>query len=215
MSSSKKGPKQAAITVASLVILALLYYFNGSLVSTDSPASPPKGSTQSSGHGDKIQDSRMNDGDSFWIDHADGSSTQYRLYYADAPESAMKSYRDGDTNHHRVRQQAQYFGISDKQAVQTGKDAKKYVQQLLETHAFEVHSTGERVYNGARRYAFVEVEFESGPRWLHELLIERGLARIHTKPAKLPDGTSTQQQKKRLKELERKARSEGKGAWKY
>lgn len=60
---------------------------------------------------------------------------------------------------------------------------------------------------------FVEVIGNGRPRWLHELLVERGLARILTKPADLPDGTPAAKQKQHLKSLESAARRAGRGAW--
>ena len=57
-----------------------------------------------------------NDGDSFKVHWNDGELT-VRLYFADTPES---DYRFMD----RTRAQAAYFGITEEQAVEVGKQAK-------------------------------------------------------------------------------------------
>lgn len=214
----KRSPKQAFITLGSLLLIALLYYFNGSLSNKDDnkpSAANAEQSKSSGGTRATIQQSYQNDGDSFWIDLPDGSPVQYRLYFADAPETKKKSYRDGGNNYKRVRQQAAYFRITDEQSLAVGQEAKEYVQKLLESHPFEIHTNHERVYNSAREYAFVEVSLPSGDRWLHELLVEKGLARIHTKGAKLPDGTLPKAQKSRLLELEKSAKHQRVGAWRF
>ena len=45
-------------------------------------------------------DHRGNDGDSFHIQAPHGRE-EIRIYFVDAPESAARSYRDGNTNHAR------------------------------------------------------------------------------------------------------------------
>lgn len=49
--------------------------------------------------------------------------------------------------------------------------------------------------------------------FLHELLVEQGLARIHTKLATMPDGRSGKEKIKKLKSLEAAAKNAQLGGW--
>lgn len=161
-----------------------------------------------------LAEARDNDGDSFLARLPDGRKVRVRLYFVDAPESAFKRYAGGDTNHERIRQQAAVFdGITPEQAVEVGKEAKAFTLGLLEKGPFTLHTVWDSPYQDERYHAFVEVRDGSRTRLLHELLVERGLVRIHTKPADLPDGTKVSEQRKRLLEKQRVARQAGKGAW--
>ncbi len=155
-----------------------------------------------------------NDGDSFHVRETGGREQEFRLYFVDAPESALKHYRNGDSNEERLRYQAKYFGrLSQERTTELGQEAKKWTAGLLGRGEFTVYTKRELVYEGPRQYAFVEVEYEGERRWLHELLIEEGLARIYTKGAWLPDGTSVGRQEVRLEGMERKAKRGKKGGW--
>lgn len=155
-----------------------------------------------------------NDGDSFRVRLPDGRSEVFRLYFVDTPESAFKRYRDGETNHERIRHQAADLGgLTPEQAVELGVTAKKFTLGLLSKRRFTLHTAWDSPYRDGRYHAFVRVTDKGLERWLHELLVERGLARIRTKPADLPDGTSAKKQLGKLRELERAARSSEAGAW--
>jgi len=154
--------------------------------------------------GGRLVDHGANDGDSFHIAHA-GQEFVFRLYYVDAPETSARSYKQ------RVAEQAKYFGsLSEAEAVEVGLEAKDYVEDLLKRNEFEIFTRWEEVYDSGRFFAFVRV----GGRYLSELLVERGLARIHTKGVTLPDGESFQHQREDLRELERRAREGRLGGWK-
>ena len=157
---------------------------------------------------------RNNDGDSFLVKFPDGRRSIVRLYFVDAPESAFKSYRGGDTNHARIADQAADLGgITSRQAVEIGKQAKQFTLGLLAAAPFDIFTRWDSPFRDRRYHAFVQVKVGGKPRWLHELLVEKGLARIHTKGAALPDGTSYQKQKTRLKGLENTAKKNETGAW--
>lgn len=161
----------------------------------------------------RLIDRRNNDGDSF---HAmvNGKQEELRLYFVDCPESAIKKYRDGNSNIKRIRQQGEYFGgLEPEQTTQIGQDAKVFTKALLKK-GFDVFTKREFVFEPPRIHAFIQVKHGGKKRFLHELLVEEGLGRIYTKPADLPDGTSASRQKVKLKSLEKAARSAGKGAWK-
>lgn len=157
---------------------------------------------------------RNNDGDSFMLHLPDGRKAEFRLYFVDTPESAFKRYSGGETNHQRIRQQAADLGgITPEQAVETGRKAKSFTLDLLGREPFTIHTCWDSPYHDQRYHAFVEVRQNGASRWLHELLVERGLARIRTKPADLPDGTPASKQRQHLRQLERSARQNAAGAW--
>ncbi len=154
-----------------------------------------------------------NDGDSFHVATSKGEF-EFRLYYVDAPESAAKTYRNGENNFKRLAQQGRVMGgLSQKQTTAIGKEAKHFVNDLLGQQKFRVVTRWENVYGPERRYAFVLVRSNGQERYLHEILIEKGMARIHTKPAKLPDGTSVSSQLRQLRKLEKMAKQQHQGAW--
>ena len=73
-----------------------------------------------------------------------------------------------------------------------------------------------------RYYALIEVTDENGVRrWLHELLLEAGLARAYGEPAPWPekalerggDDKVREEFMKDLKKLENKAKRDGVGIW--
>lgn len=161
-----------------------------------------------------LAEARGNDGDSFTVNLPDGRREIFRLYFVDAPESAFRRYAGGDTNAKRIRDQAADLGgITPEEAVEIGKQAKAFTLELLRSVPFTIHTAWDSPFHDSRYHAFVTVEAGGKPRLLHELLIERGLARIRTKPATLPDGTPAETQRTRLRAAEKTARQAGRGAW--
>lgn len=153
-----------------------------------------------------------NDGDSFLVKHSEGE-TEFRLYFTDACESWFNK-RYAEKSAERLREQGNYFGgLSQDDTVALGIAAKKYVTNLLSKKPFTVVTKWENVYGPDRRYAFVIVELDGEKRYLHEILVAKGLGRIHTKPTTLPDNTSASRQRSFLKSLESKAKSAKLGAW--
>ena len=165
------------------------------------------------GHSKVVIHKPTYDGDSFHVEAPHGRE-EIRLYYVDAPESAARTYRDGNTNHLRIAQQgAAMGGLDQRETIKVGVDAKAFVKQLLDGKRFKVVTRSERVYGSHRKYAFVIVDWKGQRHYLHELLVLNGLARIHTKPAHLPDNTTASDQKKRLYELQSYAKDMRYGAW--
>ena len=163
--------------------------------------------------GCRLSANRRNDGDSFFVKYAGGES-EFRLYFADAPESKYKEYRGGDSNGKRLGQQGDYFGgLTRSQTTQLGMVAKNYVKKVLSKQPFKVMTRWEGVYGPERKYAFVIVQENGEERFLHEILVSKGMARIHTKPANLPDGTRASKQKRKLYKLESEAKKAGRGGW--
>jgi endonuclease YncB( thermonuclease family) len=144
-----------------------------------------------------------------------GKDVEFRLYFVDAPESRPKTYGHGENNFKRIADQGAYFGgLTQQQTVKIGAEAKQFIRSLLSQKKFQVTTSWEPVYNSARRYAFVTVSWQGKPRYLHEILVSKGYARIHTLGRPLPDGkTSYYQQKSHLKQLEQTAKRQRQGAW--
>lgn len=156
---------------------------------------------------------RHNDGDSFQVRLPDGRVETFRLYFVDTPESEFKSYAGGETNHDRIRRQAEYFGISPEQAVGIGRKGRKYTLDLLAAGPFTLYTVWDSPFNDRRYHAFIEPSGPGASRPLDEQLVEQGLCRIFTKGADTPGGIPMQRRKERLLDLERQARERGAGAW--
>ncbi len=151
-----------------------------------------------------LMEDRGNDGDSFILRHG-GESHTVRLYFADCPEK----YRS-NLNAERLSQQATHFGgISVESLVATGQEARDVSLDLLRAVPITMETRWEEVYDSGRYYAFVRV----GGKDLAELLISKGLARVHTKGASRPGGSSERSRKEALLKMENIARSRRLGAW--
>jgi hypothetical protein len=94
-----------------------------------------------------------------------------------------------------------------------GKEAKLFVKALLGKRPFTLFTRWEDPFGDRRYHAFIRLEDGASPAWLDERLVTRGLCRIYTKGADLPDGTPMARHKARLKELEREAKRQRAGAW--
>lgn len=157
---------------------------------------------------------RGNDGDSFRVKFPDGKTEFVRLYFVDTPESAFKSYGGGENNHRRIEEQAEDMGgITSEQAVEIGKKAREFTLTHLGKAPFIVQTEWDSPFNDKRYHAFIGLSYNGKTRFLHELLVEKGLARIHTKGASMPDGTSERKQEDRLLSLQKTAKSTKTGAW--
>jgi endonuclease YncB( thermonuclease family) len=144
-----------------------------------------------------------NDGDSF---HVKVKRTEYifRLYFADCAET-------DDSVPDRVKDQAEYWGISEKAAIRLGKDAAKFTRKYLEngfTVWTQMHEAMGRSDKN-RYYAVVMV----GEKNLAEELVRNGLARIFGQDTDLPDGTKSTTFWWRLKTAEREAKKNRVGAF--
>ena len=221
--NSPRARTSGGFTLVLLLIVAALWW-SGQLQPRDSssPATrtPPttapaaKTGTFETHRNCTLVAARNNDGDSFMVRLPDGRERELRLYYVDTPESAFKRYAGGETNHERIRQQAaELGGITPEQAVEIGKQAKAYTLALLEARPFTIHTIWDSPFQDNRFHAFVAIEQPGGTRWLHELLLERGLVRLKTKPAPLPDGTPVETHRRHLKDLEAQAKRARAGAW--
>lgn len=162
-----------------------------------------------------LAEARNNDGDSFLVRLPDGRTEEFRLYFVDTPETDFKTYPDGRNNHERIRQQAAEMadGITPEQAVEIGKRGRKFTLELLASRPFTLYTEWDSPFRDNRYHAHIQVLQKGKPRWLHQLLIEKGLARIKTKPADLPNGIPAHQEEEHLRALERFAERSDAGAW--
>ncbi|QQL43790.1 thermonuclease family protein [Sulfuriroseicoccus oceanibius] len=221
-SSSKVGwGSGVALVVVAVMVLGQMLFTSkeaGMVASSSTVSINPGGvSSSASRKGDydvlqscRLVEHRRNDGDSFHIQTQDGQEHEIRLYYVDTPESYRHKH-----NGERIGHQAKYFKMADDdEAVELGKEAKAFVLGLLRKNGeFSVLTKWEPVFDSGRYFAFVEVEFDGQKRWLHEVLVEKGYARIYTQGAKMPDGTGVKQRKRALERIEEDARVYGAGGW--
>ncbi|MDA0768580.1 MAG: thermonuclease family protein [Verrucomicrobia bacterium] len=142
----------------------------------------------------KLMQGKFQDGDSFvleWKDEKGGKTERtYRLYGVDCPES------DGDDGRikKRIEEQAKHWKADRDAVLAAGKEASKFTAKLLKRGKVRILTRGvlgqevpKQAGRPQRRYALVEVLDDDGkPRWLHELLLEAGLARAYGKPAAWP-----------------------------
>jgi endonuclease YncB( thermonuclease family) len=227
MSPRRKFPWRQVVL---LILSAGLYFYNQSRPKNQPTQRQPGGSSPSAQHqgsGEKtgnyevyrsctLAEAKNNDGDSFMLNLPGGKRNEFRLYFVDTPESAFKSYPGGDTNHQRIHEQAtELGGITDQQAVDIGQQAKHFTLDLLAKQPFTIYTRWDSPFNDNRFHAFIQVQQNGQACWLHELLVEKGYVRIHTKGAELPDGTAEQAHKQHLKDLERSAKRARVGAWAY
>jgi endonuclease YncB( thermonuclease family) len=212
---ARRGPKgiwQVVLLLVAALILWGLEQRRDAASDSPSPSRPLASGGYEVFTGCRLEEHRQNDGDSFRIRLPDGRIEQFRLYFVDAPESAFRSYAGGRNNHQRISEQAVDFGISDSQAVEIGRRAKQRVRDLLAGGTFAVHTAWDDPFNDERYHAFIQPS--TGPL-LHETLVREGLARIHTKPADLPDGTPAKRRLAQLRDLEAVARRAKQGAWAF
>ena len=221
MSRKKKSP--VSVVLVLLVCAVLWYLQNGGELSSEGESavepSPSGGepAEKVGGYerfeGCRLVDYRNNDGDSFKVCFPNGEEHEMRLYFVDAPESAVKEYRDGNSNRKRISYQGKDLGgLSERETVAVGQEAKEWTKKVLKGKPFTVSTKWQEVFRSERYFGFVEIGDAGEQRFLHELLVERGLARVYTEGAKLPSGTTKRAQEQRLKELERKARASRAGA---
>lgn len=185
---------------------------------TSVPSAPPAATQTAGGYehftGCTLVPESHNDGDSFLVRLPDKRQVVLRLYYVDAPESDFKRYGRGETNFDRIRQQAAELGqVTPEQAVEIGHQAKDFTLKLLGSAPFEIFTKWDSPFHDDRFHAFILVRENGQPRLLYQLLIERGLARIKTKPAPLPDGTPVAAGLDRLRKSQAEAKRRRLGVW--
>ena len=150
------------------------------------------------------------DGDSFQVLFPDGSKHTIRIYGADCLEMHVQG---DDSSARRLRDQRRYFGIADiLTAKAVGEEGKTETDKLLSKPftVFTAFADARGDSRFSRVYGFV---ITADGENLSEVLVARGLARAYGVPHKLPDGTSGEEWRDQLKDLELTAARAGRGAW--
>jgi competence protein ComEA len=150
------------------------------------------------------------DGDSFSVKFPDGKQQTVRLYGADCIEMHV----DGDdSNARRLRDQRRYFGIADILIAKSQGEAAKAATAKWLSRPFTVHTTfadGRGDERFERIYGFVET---SEGKDLSALLISQGLARAFGVVHQRADGSSGNEWREYLADIELTAARAGHGAW--
>jgi DNA uptake protein ComE-like DNA-binding protein len=155
------------------------------------------------------------DGDSFPVRLPDGRQITTRLYGADCIEWHVND----ETLARRLRAQRRYFGIADTGATSSMKTARDFGKQAalrtreLLAKPFTVHTAfaGARG-NGEKERAYAFVATSDG-KDLATILVDDGLARAFGVTRQLPDGTSGNEYRDTLADLELTAAAAKKGIW--
>lgn len=152
----------------------------------------------------QLLENRYFDGDSFHLKPARGDEGVFRLYFADCPETDV-------TLKDRIADQAKAFGVAAARIPGLGKDALEFTREFLKDGCtiYTKHEVAEGSSRMTRHFAFIE----ANGRWLHEALVEAGLARAYGKSIDLPDGRTIRDHWARLNALQADARKRGAGAW--
>ena len=160
-------------------------------------------------HGCRYVPHNNNDGDSFHVSHGD-RKFELRLYYVDAAETYLSDRLDSQRK--RVKEQAEYFGITSNQATVLGRQAAKHTRQILASQSFTVYTKWEPVFDSGRYYGFVSMPGES-ETYLSQNLVENGLVRIYTRGDATPHGKAFWTYRKFLEQLQQKAQKSRIGGW--
>lgn len=151
--------------------------------------------------GCRLLSNPSNDGDSFHVRH-EGQEYIFRLYHVDTPETD-NSFPD------RVRDQALYFGISPRDAIRIGEEAKRFTARALGGKTFTVATQWtDAMGNSDLPRFFALVVTDEGD--LDELLTRAGLVRVYGMDI---EGAVGRLKNRTLLQLEKDARRDKQGAW--
>jgi endonuclease YncB( thermonuclease family) len=151
--------------------------------------------------GARLIKSSGNDGDSFHVMHEDKEHV-FRLYFVDTAETDTRFPE-------RIREQAKYFELNDRDTLALGKAASDFTKSVLANRPFTVVTRWQDARGSTRLgRSYAMIVTDQGD--LDELLVSEGLARRYG----MPVGSSAGRQKQsELKKLEEQARQSGAGAW--
>lgn len=155
------------------------------------------------------------DGDSFRVRFPDGSEQTVRIYGADCIEWHVNDESDA----RRLRAQRRYFGIADgvagesiAQAREFGAAAGRRARELL-ARPFTVHTSFSDARGDSRFHRIYGFVTTADGKDLASTLVREGLARAFGIARRMPDGTSAQEYRKRLEDLELTAATARRGIW--
>ena len=150
------------------------------------------------------------DGDSFSVRFPDGREQTIRLYGADCMEIHVNG---DDSNARRLRDQRRYFGIDEILVAKSIGEAAKVETAKFLAKPFTVYTSfadGRGDGRFSRVYGFVEsVEGKDLSAWL----VSQGYARAFGVVRQRAEGTSGDEWRQQLADLELTAARAGKGAW--
>jgi endonuclease YncB( thermonuclease family) len=144
------------------------------------------------------------DGDSFHVMTGDNRQFIFRLYFVDAPETDL-SLKD------RVKEQAEYFGVSEESVLRAGESAKKFTAEWLKP-PFTV-TTRWQSAGGRSRLPRYYAQINANGHDLGELMVKYGWARAKGTVAIIPGVKRAADHMARLQELETEAKSRRRGVW--
>lgn len=150
------------------------------------------------------------DGDSFPVRFPDGAIRTVRLYGVDCLESSVEA---SDSNARRLRDQKRWFGIPSMESARSigiaGKlETKRQLSKPFILHTAFADARGDARYE--RIYAFVTTSTGDD---LSELLVSKGLARAFGVVRQRGDGTTGNEWREQLSDLEVLAAKRDLGAW--
>lgn len=155
------------------------------------------------------------DGDSFPVRLPDGRELTVRLYGVDCIETSATN----ETLARRLRAQRRYFGIGGTEGIDSGEAARllgveaatRTAALLANPFAVETSFTDARGSGVSKRvYAFVTL---NDGRDLGSVLVEEGLARAFGVVRGRADGTTGEEYRHHLVDLELVAAASGRGVW--
>jgi len=144
------------------------------------------------------------DGDSFHVLHQ-GREYIFRLYFVDSPESDA-------TLKDRIKDQAEYFGISPNYVPRAGALASRFTREKLTARDITIITRWQNGLGRSGLARFYGVVLVNGTNLAEELVVN-GYARIHGVRANWPDGPRSTTFVNKLKNLELTAREKKRGVW--
>ena len=151
----------------------------------------------------RLMPNESNDGDSFHV-KTRSNHMIFRLYFVDAGETDRQVPE-------RLTEQAAYWGITEAEVMQVGKQAAAFTAKFL-AKGFTAYSKRHDA-RGASKLPRYFAMIEAGDEYLSEALVRNGLARVYGAPTELPDGTDSRKHWGRLRVAEREAKRMKRGAW--
>jgi endonuclease YncB( thermonuclease family) len=196
---------QAPKTALMRLLAILLYLFSFTSTNRVAGAAEQMEGVWEVLEGCQLIDAPYNDGDSFTVKHGD-EQYNFRLYYVDALETS-ETYID------RIRDQAQYFSISEADVIDAGKIATTFTKNFLRGE-FTVITKWTDARGSSRHKRYYAI-IQKGTENLANELTRAGLARIYGMPSKdrWPGGITPRNFLWHLKIDERKAQREEQGIW--
>jgi len=151
---------------------------------------------------------KNDDGDSFHV-RCGGEQFVLRLYFVDTPETNL-------TYGERTREQAEHFGATLDRTLKAGARARVFVRDTLR-EPFTVITRKAYAQGAGREPRYYGLVIVGGNpaagRWLDEILVLAGLARVKGVAVNIPGGEKARAHAQRLRVLEEHAKQRRRGLW--